>query len=381
MKKLKKLLVYSAIAMSSIAIYNLSPSAIVPNHPLLSRLNASGIACPDDPNNIELLTEDASNTLVWMVKGSEGDPDTGKGGVGLEHIIYHNNYNKRRGTYTSPSTHLLDIAKKLCILKDIDKDIKFNFLKEGSDKKVEINLEEVDKYKRDFVPKYKEDVLRHVEQIIKTGTKMSPSKILKHGEYDLDIESKKSDEGWVYTDGKIMIFVRSNGFISNIFPTSGVKKGFITVVTDGDQDFQQRHSAAAHQQIVSLKNEYQEYLDRYKESEAHFPVLTLKQFFEYKSKYADEMDVMFYNKVVSLKEFENPDDFFTAIELGFKSASDYYIWLGKISHTRIKIPATYHKILLPNLNNDYKYRMFKIFTGRTTLTYNEYRDIINNLED
>ncbi len=327
------------------------------------------------------ITEDVSNTLVWMVKGSEGAPRTGKCGAGLEHIIYHETYNEKRGTYNSPSTHLLDIAKKLHLLDNIDQNIEFQSLINRPDNTIDIDQTEVTRYKNYFVPKYKNRVLNRVEQIIKTGKKMSSLKILKHGEYDLDIESKKSDEGWVYTDGNIVIFVRSNGFIANIFPKSEIKKGFITVVTDGDQDFQQRHSAEAHQQIVLLKNEYQEYLHKYEESEASFPALTLKQFFEYKSKYADEMEVMNYNKIVSLKEFENPHDFFTAIELGFKSASDYYIWLGKISHTRIKIQATYHKILLPNLNNNYKYKMFKIFTGRTTLTYNEYRDIINNLDD
>ena len=157
--------------MSSIAIYNLLPSAIAPNHLLLSSLNASGIACPDDPNDIELLTEDASNTLVWMVKGSEGAPRTGKGGVGLEHIIYHETYNDKKGTYSQPATHLMDIAKRLNLLDNIDQNIEFQFLIKSSNKTNLINQAKVNRYKNYFVPKYKDLILNRVEQIIKTVQK------------------------------------------------------------------------------------------------------------------------------------------------------------------------------------------------------------------
>ena len=99
----------------------------------------------------------------------------------------------------------------------------------------------------------------------------------------------------------IVIFVRSNRFIANIFPKSEIKKGFITVVTDGDKDFQQKYSRKANDKIISLKGEYQEYLHEYEKSEAHFPAFTLKQFFEYK--YANKMEITNYNEIVSLKGF------------------------------------------------------------------------------
>lgn len=382
---MKKLCWCSALTIFSIFACSTPLMAISEDHPLLSRLRTSAVACPSDPQSIELLAEDGSHELTWLEKGYEGDEKTGSGGFGLDHIIYHETYDFKKEQYNMPSTHLLDIAKRLSLLSEEDKNIKFNFLTQ-----LPGNRNVVNQYKTVFVPKYKDLVLQAIKNIIETGKKIPSQTILRHEEYDLDTESQKTDEGWVYTDGKVVIFVRSNGFIANVFPKNKMKKGFIKVITDGDEPFQEKYGSQEHTSVISLKKEYKDYLTRHQRSGLNFASLTLKQYSDYKSKYAHEMDVMFYNKIISLREFKNPEDFFEAVDLGFKCSAEYYIWNGSLTKTRVVIqnPVEYIFNNPPKIKQKrayYKrffidkqktYEMFKSFTGRQDLTYEEYCNII-----